>query len=235
MSILNVLWLILAGERYEQDDPRLWSVFHQNKKFSEALGRNFAVFFMPKLAKMFPDFTGWNELTKLADGMKAITMGHVERHRKTFPEGGVPRDFIDAYLKEIDATTDPQSSFYKENGLRSLSAVVGELFLMGFDTVTMQLSWAILYLVTFPEVQKKVQEELDAVVGRDRATSLADRPLLPYVEATIAETLRYSSVVSFGPFHAAAQDTKILGYDVPKGTLITSTPYRLHFDEKTLP
>ncbi|CAG7720126.1 unnamed protein product, partial [Allacma fusca] len=30
---------------------------------------------------------------------------------------------------------------------------------------------------------------LDSVVGRNRYPALADRPLLPYVEATITETL----------------------------------------------
>ncbi|CAG7828997.1 unnamed protein product, partial [Allacma fusca] len=43
----------------------------------------------------------------------------------------------------------------------------------------MTLSWAVLYLSTFLEVQKKLQEELDSVVGRNRYPALADRPLLP--------------------------------------------------------
>jgi cytochrome P450 len=235
MAVLNTLWEIMAGERYEQDDPRLWAVFKKNKELSEQLGRNMAILFMPKLAKMLPSITGWNQLISLVHDMRGITLGHVDHHKKSFPENGVPRDFIDAYLKEIEATKDPQSSFYKENGIRSLSAVIGDLFAAGFETVTSTISWGVLYLVTFTEVQKKLQEELDRVVGRNRHPALADRQSLPFVEGTITETLRYSSIVPFNVFHTATQDAKLRGYDVPKGTWIISTNHRVHFDERYFP
>ena len=34
----------------------------------------------------------------------------------------------------------------------------------------------------YPEVQRKVQAELDSVVGQNRVPSLEDRPALPYTE-----------------------------------------------------
>jgi hypothetical protein len=235
MAVLNTLWEILAGERYEQDDPRLWAVFDKNRELAERLGGSVFIVILPKLAKMFPKVSGWADLLEMVSDVKSITLGHVNHHKKTLPEDGVPRDFIDVYLKEIEATKDPQSSFYKENGIRSLAAVVGDLFSAGFETVTLTLSWAVLYLVKFPEVQKKLQEELDQVVGRNRHPALADRPLLPYVEATITETLRYSTIVPFNIIHTATQDAKIRGYDVPKGTWIVSTNHRVHFDEQYFP
>ena len=45
-----------------------------------------------------------------------IIFEHVDRHRKEQNENDNPRDFIDVYLKEIKATTDPSSSFYKDAG-----------------------------------------------------------------------------------------------------------------------
>jgi cytochrome P450 len=93
----------------------------------------------------------------------------------------------------------------------------------------------VLYFTKFPEGQKKFQEELDRIVGRNRYPALADRPLLPYVEAAVAETLRYSSLLPFNAFHTALQDAKIRGYDVPKGTWIISTLHRVHFDERYFP
>ncbi|CAG7721227.1 unnamed protein product [Allacma fusca] len=185
----------MAGVRYEQDDPRLWSVFNKNKELSEKLAGNITIVFVPRLAKLIPKLSGWGELMDLVKDMRSITLGHVDQHKKSFPENGVPRDFMDAYIKEIEATTDPDSSFYKDNGIRSLAAVVGDLFAAGFETVTLTLSWAVLYLSTFQEVQKKLQEELDSVVGRNRYPTLADRPLLPYVVDQSCQALLYGTHV----------------------------------------
>ena len=53
-------------------------------------------------------------------------------------------------------------------------------------------------MVLHPEVQRKAQEELDAVVGTDRLPSLVDRENLPYVESVMKETLRWHPVTPLG-------------------------------------
>lgn len=45
--------------------------------------------------------------------------------------------------------------------------------------------WFILAMVVYPEVQKKCQEELDAIVGRSRMPTFEDRDSLPYIRATV--------------------------------------------------
>ena len=56
----------------------------------------------------------------------------------------------------------------------------------------------------YPEVQKKAQAEIDAVVGRERLPTLADRPNLPYVEAIMSETLRWGPVAPMGEYRCLA-------------------------------
>lgn len=53
-------------------------------------------------------------------------------------------------------------------------------------------------MVCYPDVLKKVQEELDVVIGRNRLPKLEDRPRLPYADAVLKETLRWNSVVPMG-------------------------------------
>lgn len=51
-----------------------------------------------------------------------------------------------------------------------------------------------LVMVLFPDVQKKAQAQIDGVIGKGRLPRLQDRPLLPYIDAMLRETLRYNPV-----------------------------------------
>ena len=53
-------------------------------------------------------------------------------------------------------------------GLDNLKVTLFDLFLAGSETTSTTLNWAVLYMVRYPEIQAKVQEELDTVVGTDR-------------------------------------------------------------------
>ena len=56
----------------------------------------------------------------------------------------------------------------------------------------------ILALALYPEVQKKAQAEIDAVVGPNRLPDFHDRPSLPYINAIVKESMRWNVVVPFG-------------------------------------
>ena len=59
-----------------------------------------------------------------------------------------------------------------------------------------------LAMALHPEVQKKAQAEIDAVVGPDRLPDIEDRPSLPYINALIKELLRWNLVTPLGKsFH----------------------------------
>jgi cytochrome P450 len=59
-----------------------------------------------------------------------------------------------------------------------------------------------LVMALYPEVQKKAQAEIDAVVGPDRLPEFEDRPSLPYINAVIKELLRWNLVTPLGePFY----------------------------------
>ena len=55
---------------------------------------------------------------------------------------------------------------------------------------------------------------------------------LPYAEAVIAEAMRMSSVVPFGVFHKAMKDIKFHGYDILKGTWVSSNTHFIHNDPR---
>jgi cytochrome P450 len=51
-----------------------------------------------------------------------------------------------------------------------------------------------LAMALYPEVQKKAQAEIDAVVGPDRLPDFHDRPSLPYINAIVKESSRWNLV-----------------------------------------
>ncbi|PFH46033.1 hypothetical protein AMATHDRAFT_77844 [Amanita thiersii Skay4041] len=75
-------------------------------------------------------------------------------------------------------------------------------------------------MAMYPEVQKKAQAELDAIVGNDHLPSFEDRPSLHYVNALVREATRWVPVVPLGVPHVSTEDDVYDGYFIQKGTLV---------------
>jgi cytochrome P450 len=52
----------------------------------------------------------------------------------------------------------------------------------------------LLATLLYPDMQKRAQEELDAVTGRERLPTFEDRPRLPFLDAVCMEVLRWRPV-----------------------------------------
>ncbi|KAF8507777.1 cytochrome P450 [Gautieria morchelliformis] len=89
----------------------------------------------------------------------------------------------------------------------------------------------ILAMVLSPEVQKKAQAELDAVVGPSRLPEFGDRDNLPYINALCKEILRWHPLLPLGLAHATTQDDIYNGYFIPKGTIILGNSWEILHDE----
>ena len=72
----------------------------------------------------------------------------------------------------------------------------------------------------YPEVQKKAQAELDAIVGPNRLPNFDDRNSLVYVNAIVKESLRWHNVIPLSIPHRTIEDDEIRGYFVPAGTTL---------------
>ncbi|PIL26201.1 cytochrome P450 [Ganoderma sinense ZZ0214-1] len=96
-------------------------------------------------------------------------------------------------------------------------------------TVSAELTF-ILAMGLWPAVQKKAQEELDAVVGHDRLPTYADIAQMPYLNAVYLETLRWNLVVPLGVAHAILEDDFYEGYFIPKGSIVCVNQWRILHD-----
>jgi cytochrome P450 len=96
----------------------------------------------------------------------------------------------------------------------------GSLLEAGSDTTASTLYGFILATIVWPEVQAKVQEEIDRVVGPDRLPTMDDFDDLPYVRCCIKESLRWMPTVILGVPHAALREDSYMGYCIPAGSSV---------------
>ncbi|EDR09902.1 uncharacterized protein LACBIDRAFT_233802 [Laccaria bicolor S238N-H82] len=109
-------------------------------------------------------------------------------------------------------------------------AVTAAAYGGGSDTTLAALQAFFLAMATHPDVQRKAQTEIDAVVGQDRLPDFSDREKLPYVNAIVKETLRWHSISPLGIPHMSTEDDEYDGYFIPKGTLVVGNVWTLMHD-----
>ncbi|KAJ7491280.1 cytochrome P450 [Mycena latifolia] len=78
----------------------------------------------------------------------------------------------------------------------------------------------VLAMALNPAVQKKAQDEIDAVVGVGRMPIIADMPRFPFTHALIKETLRWHPPVPLSIPHRTAEDDIYKGLFIPKDTIV---------------
>lgn len=220
IHVLNTLWMMLAGIRYSPEDKevnKLQANLNELFKNADMVGALFSQF--PILRFLAPNFSGYNLYMKSHEPLWKFIIEEVEHHKKTFVPDQ-PRDLIDVYL-QILTEKDIPSTFSKEQ----LLSVCLDLFMAGSETTTKSFGFGFTYLLLNPEVQKKAQAEIDAVIGRDRLPTLHDRPKMPYMEGIVYESIRMFIGRGLGIPHRALKDTTLGGYFIPKDTMVIPNFY----------
>ena len=83
-----------------------------------------------------------------------------------------------------------------------------DFFVAGSETTATTLRWAALFLVRNPEVQSKMRQEIERIVGSGRFPSMEDKPKMPYCEAVILETQRLGNIAPLSLPHSVKFDGK---------------------------
>lgn len=92
----------------------------------------------------------------------------VDYHKSSFDPNNI-RDVIDSYILEIQNAKEEGRSeqlFDGKDSDRQMQQIIGDMFSAGTETVKTTLQWATVFALREPELQARVQEELDRVVGR---------------------------------------------------------------------
>ena len=215
-AVSNVICSVVMGDRFEYDDPEfkrmLW-LLEDSMSHNGITLLQLAIPFIRKIPFLPPGAVP--SMVALRQKLKSI----VDQHRDTLDRDNL-RDFIDVYINHVHEKAEQGADTYMSD--IELLSVVNDFFLAGTETTSTTLRWALLIMMAYPDVQQRVQKEIDAVVGRDRLPKLSDKPDLPYTEAVIHEIQRYGGIVFIGLPRQTAEETEFRGYTIPKDTFIMS-------------
>ena len=90
----------------------------------------------------------------------------------------------------------------------------------GSDTSAAMIEWMLTELMSHPECLRKVRDEVDSVVGRDRIAGEGDVASLPYLQAAYKETLRLRPAAPIAHRQSTEEMEVGGGYTVPAGTAV---------------
>ncbi|XP_057597700.1 cytochrome P450 2D14 isoform X1 [Hippopotamus amphibius kiboko] len=218
-AVSNVIASLTFGRRFEYDDLlilKLLDALEDSLKEEYGFMRQVleavpVLLRIPGLAaKAFP---GQRAFTALIDEL-------IAENRMTRDQAQPPRHLTDAFLDKVEeAKGNPESSFNDEN----LRLVVADLFSAGMVTTSTTLAWALLLMILHPDVQRRVQQEIDEVIGQVRRPELGDQALMPFTMAVVHEVQRFGDIIPLGVPHMTSCDIEVQGFLIPKGTtLITN-------------
>ncbi|XP_059711607.1 cytochrome P450 2J4-like isoform X2 [Haemorhous mexicanus] len=196
-SVSNVICAVVFGHRFSREDE----AFHELIKATEHLFK-FGGSFIHHLYEIFPWLMSrlpgpHKKALACYDVLSNFTRREIRMHtERGAPEE--PQDFIDFYLDHIEKSKDePRSTYNEDNMVYSIN----DLFLGGSETSSTTLNWGLLYMVANPDIQEKVQKELDAVLGPSKGTIV-----LPNIASSLYDPEQWETPRQFNPGHFLDKD-----------------------------
>ncbi|XP_069836310.1 steroid 17-alpha-hydroxylase/17,20 lyase [Dendropsophus ebraccatus] len=230
-AVTNVVCSLCFNTRYSRGDEEFESMLNYSQGIVDTVAKDSLVDIFPWL-QIFPN-KDLDLLRKSVIIRDQLLQKKLKEHEANFCSETI-NDLLDALLKAKLSMENNNSNISHDVGLTEdhILMTVGDIFGAGVETTSTVLKWALVYLLHYPEVQKKIQEEMDVKVGFGRHPMLSDRKILHYLEATIAEVLRIRPVSPLLIPHVAMKDTSIGEYIIPKEARVVINLWSLHHDDK---
>ncbi|KAM9379333.1 cytochrome P450 2J2 [Phaethornis superciliosus] len=224
-AVSNIICSLTFGNRFEyhdEDFQRLLRLLDETATLHGSIMTQLYNHF-PSLISYFPG--SHQTIFKNCKLMKHSVQEKINKHKED-RNPSESRDFIDSYLEEIDK--DNGNGIFREE---NLVACTLDLFFAGTETTSTTIRWGLLFMAMYPEIQARVQSEIDAVIGQARQPALEDRNNMPYTNAVIHEVQRKGNIIPFNVPRLTTKDTVLDGFCIPKGTIVVANLTSLMYDK----
>ncbi|XP_039032524.1 cytochrome P450 CYP736A12-like [Hibiscus syriacus] len=145
-----------------------------------------------------------------------------EHVQGTDPNGLKPRkDFVDMMISMLNQPMNPHDEeepyIIERNNVK---AILLDMTAASFDTSAVVIVWAFSEILRHPRVMIRLQQELEAVVGRNRLVEESDLSKLLYLDMVVKESMRLHPVAPFLVPRESMEDVIVDGYFIPKKSRI---------------
>lgn len=103
------------------------------------------------------------------------------------------------------------------------------------DTSSTAIDWTFTELLRHPNVMKKLQNELEQVVGTNRMVEESDLEKLEYLDMVIKEGFRLHPVAPLLLPRESIENCIVNGFDIPKGSRILVNTWAIGRDPEAWP
>ncbi|KAL4578695.1 hypothetical protein LXL04_014824 [Taraxacum kok-saghyz] len=134
------------------------------------------------------------------------------------------KDFVQILLELKEQNT--ASSF----NLTQIKAFLVDFFIAGTDTTTVMAEWTMTEVLKHRDIMKKIQEELEQVVGQNNIVEESHLTKLRYLEAVVKETFRLHPALPLLVVRCPSKACTVGGYTVPKGSNVYLNVWAIHRD-----
>lgn len=178
------------------------------------------------------------------DFQKKIGSPYVKRHYASWDKiFDFVRTVVDrrkSELLELSKTTEVSKSqgailtyLLLDENLDDLEVIanIAELLLAGVDTTSNTLVWSIYELARNPEYYRRLEAEIESVVGREEPPTVKTVHKMPFLKNCVKETLRIYPV-TLSTSRTMDKDIELDGYFIPKGTNVGFNFYNMCMSEK---
>lgn len=205
----DVISLMVFGRKFEDDEL-------DERGFKAVIKETMAVAGRPNLGDFFP-FAAALDLQGLERRMKELSKkfdGFLERIIDDHQGKKTEDDFVDTMMGILESG---EAGF--EFDRRHVKAVLMDMLIAGVDTSTATVEWIMSELIRHPKVMKKLQQEVEQVVGTKQLVDESHLDELEYLNMTIKETFRLHPVAPL-LIHESMEDCIVSGFHVGKGSRI---------------
>ncbi|XP_048220431.1 cytochrome P450 2E1-like isoform X2 [Perognathus longimembris pacificus] len=171
------------------------------------------------------------KLLKNVSEIKQYALEKAKEHLQSV-DFNCPRDVTDCLLGEMEKEKHSQEPVYT---MENVAVTLADLFFAGTETTSTTLRYGLLILMKYPEIEEKLHEEIDRVIGPSRIPAVKDRLEMPYMDAVVHEIQRFINLVPSSLPHETTQDTMFQGYRIPKGTVVIPALDSLLYDNQEFP
>ncbi|KAH0695604.1 hypothetical protein KY284_015658 [Solanum tuberosum] len=216
----NVIMRMVSGDGFFDQDKGKAVYFREliDEFFSNG-GASNVDDFLPVPFGWIYKFIKKNALTQLGKKLDEFLQDLIDEYR------GVENQ--NTMIDNLLSLQESQPDYYTDDIIKGIILVI---VIGGTDTTAVTIEWAMTHLLNHPQVLYKVRTEIDKHVGFDRLVNETDLPNLKYLQRIISETFRLSPAAPMLIPHQSADDTKIGGFDVPRGTILLVNAWAVHRD-----